>query len=666
MRKINLFYLIDGGHNWGGAESNLLSVAKRINRERYNVEIGCLTGGRVAEIFRGGGLTVTVINMKNKWDVVAVIRLVQLLKEEKIDILHTCLYPSNTFGRIAAILARTPVSLAWEQGMPSYFKTPRHVQVDRVLNKFTDAIVAASSAVKHSIVEVEGIGESKIQVVHNCVEPPAFDPSSDAIATASVGASASADNVHLQSDLKLELGLRPEDRVLPYVASLGPPKGHGGFLPAIREVVKIFPDVKFLFVGEGPLRQEIEKDVERLGIKENVLMCGFRRDVAEILSIAEFYVHPTITEALGIAILEAMVMGKAVVASRVDGIPEVVVEGETGLLFPPQDTEATSRAIIELLQSPSRAREMGKKGRPRALNYFSAERSARELEKIYEQFIVAKILPREGHQDEESQKLLSHGIKELFNCSAKGRDSTLASNPFWAYEDKVRQRAVFELLRPAPGERILEVGCGSGRDMILFSSKGARYVGLDYGYGIVGIAKERLVKEKGMGTLTVADATKLPFKNCSFDKVSCSEVLEHIPEYTKALKEINRVLKPGGKATFTVPNRHSFKGLARWYRSLIYRVFNRCDLHPYDEWKTRRELEVALKESGLEVQEEIGANFTPEFFSSPSLCQRLTGVVGFVEERIRWRLPGWGNTLAMMAVKGPLGKTNKGTGEKDA
>lgn len=648
MRKFNLFYLIDGGDSWGGAEANILSVAKHINKERYNVEIGCLVGGQVVEIFRGSGLPVTVINMKNKWDVVAVIHLVQVLKENKIDILHTCLYTSNTFGRIAAILARTPVCLAWEQSIPSYIKTPRHVQVDRVLNKFTDAIVAASCAVKRSIVETEKIGETKIRVVYNCVETSAFNPNSN--------------NVNKRH----ELGMRPEDRVLPYVANLGPRKGHKDFLPAIREVVKIFPDVKFLFVGEGPLRQEIEKDVGRLGIKENVLMCGFRRDVAEILSIAEFYVHPTITEALGIAILEAMVMGKAVVASRVDGIPEVVMEGETGLLVEPKDPEAMARAIMELLGAPSRAEEMGQKGRQRALNCFSAERSARELEKIYEPFILAKVLSGGELQDAEAQRLRDCWVKEFFAERTGLREYGFAVNPYWAYEEKVRQRAVFELLRPALGERILEVGCGAGRDMILFSSKGARYVGLDCDYEIVGVAKKKLVKEEGIGTLTVADATKLPFKDRSFDKVSCSEVLEHIPEYTKTLKEINRVLKPDGKAAFTVPNRHSLKGIIKGYHSFINRVLNRCDLHPYDEWKTQEELKSALRESNLEVREEIGVDFTPQFFASPSLCRMLIRVVGFVEDRIRWTLPGCGNILAMMAVKGPIRDTSKALGAKHA
>lgn len=648
MRKINLFYLIDGGNSWGGAESNLLSVAKYINRERYNVEMGCLVGGRVADIFRSGGLSVTVIDMKNKWDIGAVIRLVQLLKKKNIDILHTSLYPSNTFGRIAAILARTPVCLTWEQGIAQYWKLPRHVWVDRVLSKFTDAIVAVSEAVKHSIVEMEKIGESKVKVVYNCVEARVMSPSPNGMAK------------------KIELGLRPEDRVLPYVANFGPVKGHKYFLPAIREVVRIFPDAKFLFVGEGPLRGEIERDIERLGVKESVLLCGFRRDIPEILSIAEFYVHPSLTEAFSLSILEAMALGKAVVANRVGGIPEVVAEGETGLLVHPRHTETLSMAIVELLQCPSRVKEMGQKGRERALNCFSVEDSARELEKIYEQFILAKILPREESQDAETQRLRSYWIKEFFSYHTERREWETASNPFWAYEDRVRQRALLELLKPARGEKILEVGCGNGRDFSFLSSGGARCVGVDYDYRIVTVAKERLLRNNNKGTLAVADATKLPFKDCSFDKVSCSEVLEHVPEYKKTLEEMNRVLKPGGKAVFTVPNRHSLKGVIKGYRSLINRVFNRCDLHPYDEWKTRRELKTALRESGLEVREEVGVDFTPQFFKAPSLCRMLIAIVGFLEDKVRWSLPGWGNTLAMVAVKGSIGEADEAPGAEDA
>ncbi len=637
MRKVNLFYLIDGGNGWGGAESNLLSVAKHVNRERYNVEIGCLVEGQVADTFKGNGLPVTIIGMKNKWDVSAIVHLVQLLKEKKVDVLHTCLYASNTYGRIAAILARTPVSLAWEHGLAQFLKLPRHIWVDRVLNKFTDAITAPSLAVRKSIVEVEKIGETKIQVVYNGVEIRPLDPYFDSTAK------------------KTELGLRPEDRVLPYIANLGPAKGHKYFLPSIREVVKAFPDVKFLFVGEGPFRGEIEKDVERLGIKENVLLCGFRKDIPEILSIAEFYVHPTTREALGIAVLEAMAMGRAVVASNTGGIPEVVVEGETGLLVEPKDHEAMSRAIIELLQSPSRAREMGQRGRERVLTHFSAEKSARELEKIYEQFTLVKIFLKEGFQDAETQKLLSRWVKEVYAHNAEMRERTLTTNPLWPHEDKVRQKAIVELLKPTCGERILEVGCGSGRDIILFSQKGVRYVGLDYDHRTVTVAKERSAQNNGVVGLAVADGTKLPFKDCSFDKVSCSEVIEHIPEYTKALKEIGRVLKPSGKTVFTTPNRHGPNGIVRKYHSFINWVFNRTttllDLDPYDEWKTRGELKAALRESGLEVQEEMGVNFTPDFLKSSPLCSMIISIVEPIEDRLKWKLPGLGNTLAMAAVK---------------
>lgn len=191
-------------------------------------------------------------------------------------------------------------------------------------------------------------------------------------------------------------------------------------------------------------------------------------------------------------------------------------------------------------------------------------------------------------------------------------------------------------------------------------------MGVDYDHRIVTVVKERFAKDNKRGVFAVADGTKLPFKDCSFDKVSCSEVLEHVPEYKKALKEINRVMKPGAKAVVTIPNRHSLKGIVKRYHSFINRVFNRCDLHPYDEWKTREELKTALRESGLEVQEELGVDFTPQFFRSPALRRISIGMAGFVEDKIKWSLPGCGNILAMMAVKGPLGKANKGSGEKDA
>ena len=645
MRKLNLLYLIDGGPGWGGTEANLLSVAKHIDRKRYNVEIGCLVEGQVADTFRNSGLPVTIIGMKNKWDMVAVIRLVQLLRKKKIDIFHTCLYTSNTFGRIAAILARTPVTLSWEHGIAPFLKLPRHIWVDWVLNKFTDAIVAVSHAVKRSITEVEKISEAKIHVVYNGVEPPQLNPSFNA------------------KTKKIELGLGPEDRVLPYIASLGPPKGHKYFLPAIKKLIKDFPDVKFLFVGEGSLRGEIEREIERLGLKENVLLCGFRKDIPEILSTAEFYIHPSTREALSIAILEAMVMGKAVVANKVGGIPEAVVEGETGLLVPPKDTEAMARAIIELLQSPPRAREMGEKGRQRVLDYFSAERSARGLEKIYEQFIVAKILPREGSLDEEARRLITCWVKEIYARNAQQREKTLASTPFWAHESEAEQRALLELLRPAGGEKILEVGCGSGRDAILFTSKGARYVGLDYDYRTVNVARTRLVKENIRGIFLVADATRLPFKDCSFDTVSCSEVIEHIPGYEKALKEMGRVLKPGGKAGLTTPNRHGVNGMVEGLKTLMHRTINRVatldSFDPYDKWKTRGELKLALREGGLEVKEEMGINFIPDFLKSSSLWEIMVKIVEPVEDKIKRKLPGLGNTIAVLAEKGPIENADK-------
>ncbi len=116
-KKFNILYVIEGGPNWGGAEENLRNVSKAIDRNRFSVEVCCLVGGFVAEEFKTADVPVTVLDMRDKWDYRAVLRLASLLTSKDIHIIHTCLYASNTFGRIAAFIARTPITAAWEQNV---------------------------------------------------------------------------------------------------------------------------------------------------------------------------------------------------------------------------------------------------------------------------------------------------------------------------------------------------------------------------------------------------------------------------------------------------------------------------------------------------------------------------------------------------------------------
>ena len=195
-------------------------------------------------------------------------------------------------------------------------------------------------------------------------------------------------------------------------------------------------------------------------------------------------------------------------------------------------------------------------------------------------------------------------IRNFFDKASRNRDIKL-QDPILRYEQDMRQRAVMELLAPALGELILDVGCGNARDIIPFAQKGATCVGVDFSNDIICMVR---MSKPYLGLknvdLILANATHLPFKRGYFDKISCSEVIEHIPDYPKAIAEINRVLKEGGKIVITTPNRHSAYGVVRKGMSITFgsggRIFRALQIirrqksrgtgHPYDKWKTQKEV----------------------------------------------------------------------------
>ncbi len=176
-----------------------------------------------------------------------------------------------------------------------------------------------------------------------------------------------------------------EAAVVGTVSSLTPHKGHEYLIQAASLVLDTLPPVKFLIVGDGPLRKRLEEQAKELNIHSSVIFTGKRKDIPEILSLLDVFVLPSHTrEGLGIAIIEAMAAERPVVATDIGGIPEVVDDGETGVLVPPEDTEALSKAIITLLQDPPRAKTMGEKGRTRIKEMFTTTKMLSEIEHVYQ------------------------------------------------------------------------------------------------------------------------------------------------------------------------------------------------------------------------------------------------------------------------------------------
>ncbi|MEE9196836.1 MAG: glycosyltransferase, partial [bacterium] len=191
--------------------------------------------------------------------------------------------------------------------------------------------------------------------------------------------------------LKSELGLAEEAPIISMVAVLRSWKRHDIFLQAAREVLAHEPSARFLIVGEGPQRKNLERRIKQMGLGESVLMTGYRTDVPAILSITDVScLVSDSAEGVPQAVTQSLAMGKATVGTNVGGIPELIIDGVTGFLIPPQDPDILAERILALLGDPAKARAMGQAGRRLIEQRFTSENMVEQLERLYQEILTAK------------------------------------------------------------------------------------------------------------------------------------------------------------------------------------------------------------------------------------------------------------------------------------
>jgi len=297
--------------------------------------------------------------LKGAWDIRPV------LQAKHIDIVHASEPRPAIMGFIASrslsrCRGQSQVAVIWhDRGTASHFLS------GRIFNLFADFVITNSDSEREKLVR-NGLSAHKIRTVHNFVYmwPP--------------------ETPLCQSEIKTTWGLENGEPVVGIVGRLIPCKGHRYFLEAAKTVLEQVPRARFVIVGDGPLGPDLRRRARRLGIERQVIFTGFqRKELSSLYAIMDVLVLPSTYEPFGNVSLEAMAFGKPVVASNVGGIPEVVVDGETGLLVPPGHSASLAQAVLLLLKDKELARQMGKAGRKRLRNYFTRERAIKELEQIY-------------------------------------------------------------------------------------------------------------------------------------------------------------------------------------------------------------------------------------------------------------------------------------------
>ena len=343
-----------------GSENHLLLLLPRLRANGYDVRFVLLHEDEPGALdFRlrleEAGVPVDSIRLPWAADPRAFHRLVATIRRHRPAIVHTHLVHGDFLGLSAGRICRVPVLVSTKHGFNGFRERRSFALADRSIGRLADPHIAISNGLARYLVEAEGFGPEEFVVVHYGIEPGPEPVACDLAAP----------------------------RLL-CVGRLVPIKGHDVLLRAFAQARDVVPGLELQLAGSGQLEDELRRRVGELHLGTAVRFLGLVSPIEPLMEAAGIVVVPSLGEGFGMVALEAMERGRAVIASEVGGLPEIVVNGETGLIVPRADHDRLARAIVELASDLPRAAAMGRAGRQRALAVFPQERCTQRTVALYE------------------------------------------------------------------------------------------------------------------------------------------------------------------------------------------------------------------------------------------------------------------------------------------
>ncbi len=366
QRPLRIAYVIKSMIT-GGSQTHLTQVLRFLDRQRFDPVLYCLSGeGVLLDTVRALGVPVVTpgagLSFKGPGLGRRMALLARALRHQRADIAHNYLLRANLVGSVSARLARVPVVLCSKRGC--HERRGFELVSAKIGNRLADCVPVNAAAVRDFVHANEGCPLEKMVVIPSGIDTTRFRPLPAA-------------------DFKARLGVPPGRRVVGAVTRMRVRKGVEEFLRALAAVCQRCPDAHALVAGDVGLDDELQALVRSLRLDDHLTLLGRRADMPEVFSAFDVFVLSSHDEGMSNALLEAMAMEKAVVATDVGGTPEVVRHGHSGLLVPSKDPAALAAAVSELLEQPARAAEMGRLGRRIVEERFSAQAMVRQMERLY-------------------------------------------------------------------------------------------------------------------------------------------------------------------------------------------------------------------------------------------------------------------------------------------
>lgn len=379
MTPARVLFVIDSSAI-GGAEQMICSLIEALPRGRAACYVACPPAGPMVRRYADAGAVVLPFRGPGAWRPSVIWQLARLIRRHRIQVVHTCLYTSDVGGALAARLAGNARVVAHVVGCnflvvgaesgPRRWRRQLLSRVHRWVYRLADQVVAVSDHVRADLAERPGlrVPARRVAVIpHGCEDPPAL----------------SAERLE---QVRQRYGLSSGEPLVAVAANLIPLKGHRYLLEALGRLAAQGLRVRCALIGDGPQREPLLRQAQALGIEDRVVVTGWIDNEVKwsLLHLSRCVALPSLSEGLPVSVLEAMAMGKPVVASRAGGIPEAVEHGRTGWLVRPADAAELAEALRRVLSDEEAAARMGAAGRQRRADLFSMAAMAARVQAVYD------------------------------------------------------------------------------------------------------------------------------------------------------------------------------------------------------------------------------------------------------------------------------------------
>lgn len=352
-----------------GPGRTVLEIATALNASGYRYVIGSLMQegaafGPYAEEAQRRGLDVEAIRERHARDFRVLGQTLRAIERHGIDIVHTHEFRSDLIGLLCARRRRLPLVCTVHGWIANDIKGSIYTVLDKLILRFFDRIVVVSEKIRAQLIRW-GIPGRKIVVVPNALQTERYrvDRTDDSF--------------------RRELGLRPDDVLVGKIGRLSAEKGHRDLLQAAASALKQCDRLRVVLIGIGPEEQSLRAQAKALGIEERILFAGYRNDMVRVYNSLDLVVQASYTEGMPNVVLEALLMGVPVVATRVGGTDEIVENGRSGVLIEPRRPDVLAGELIGFAREPERFRSMARSGQERIRQEFDSRRRIERMKVIY-------------------------------------------------------------------------------------------------------------------------------------------------------------------------------------------------------------------------------------------------------------------------------------------